>query len=104
MKLAALALAALGPLLAGYFGGQAQTETLVRQVTIDGESVVLERCRVRARSNLIAVGRCWRDRLPLPVVTRVERVAAPTAECAQPREERARIEPVPPPARDTAAA
>src|SRR5262245_53350460 len=80
---------ALGALAAGCIGGQSQTETLVRQVTIEGQFVVLERCRVRAKSDVIAVGRCWRETKPLPVVTRVERAPAP-APCDRPAAERPR--------------
>ncbi len=72
----------------GCAGGQPQTETFVRQASIEDRNVVLEKCRVRAKGDVIAIGRCWRERLPLPVVTRIERVAAPSpppATCPEPR-------------------
>jgi hypothetical protein len=72
-----IAIAMVGGVLGACAGGQPQTETLVRQASIEDRSVVLEKCRVRAKGSVIAVGRCWKERMPLPVVTRVERVEAP---------------------------
>jgi hypothetical protein len=90
----------------GCAGGQPRTETFVRQARIDAKSVVIERCRVRAKSDVIAIGRCWEERLPLPVVTRIERVAvpAPAAACPAVAPARPAVEAMPAPSHGTAAA
>lgn len=106
MRRISIAVCVLG-LLAGCGGGQPQTETFVRQASIDHRSVVLEKCRVRAKGDVIAVGRCWRERLPLPVVTRIERVVAPApppVSCPEAGPARgAAVVPVPAPAPQAAA-
>lgn len=83
---------ALAALVAGC-AHRPQTATFVRQATIEGRQLVIERCRVSAMGDELLVGRCATRRVPLPVVVerRVVRVAPPRR--AERRVERTSAEP-----------
>jgi hypothetical protein len=77
MERTAMAIA-LAALVAGC-AHRPETATFVRQATIEGKELVIERCRVSAMGDELLVGRCATRRVPLPVVVerRVVRVAPP---------------------------
>jgi len=67
------------------------TATFVRQATIEGRELVIERCRVSATGDELLIGRCATRRVPLPVVVQ-RRVVAVAPRPARHRVQRAPVE------------
>jgi hypothetical protein len=82
---------ALAALVAGC-AHRPQTATFVRQVTIEGKELVIERCRVSATGDVFLVGRCATRRVPLPVVVQRRMVRVAPLRGVERRVERASAE------------
>ncbi len=73
MERIAIAIAIALAALAAGCAHRPQTAIFVRQATIEGKELVIERCKVSASGDMLLTGRCVTRRVSLPVV--VERRA-----------------------------